>query len=247
MSQVGWTPIPLVTAPPVVDSNTTYTIQTAPNGDTLLIGSDGSSAVIATPHTTDTYATLSGTVITFADGSTIDVAPSADICETPTRTPDVASMKLLYCDASGIGAIDYLDFITLDSDDDSLTDIAEVVTHNTNPLNPDTDGGGVDDGTEVAADADPLDAADDICQLMKASANLVLVSSSAGNTGPDYYAWSAPEGLATDALNASANNTGQVLYGIPVATAGCAATDPDFEAINASAGNSSPTHYLLKA
>src|SRR5262249_22969412 len=44
-----------------------------------------------------------------------------------------------------------------DSDDDGLSDGAEVNTHGTNPLLADTDGDGFGDGVEAAAGTDPLD------------------------------------------------------------------------------------------
>ena len=46
-----------------------------------------------------------------------------------------------------------------DTDDDGLTDGAEVDTHGTDPLDPDTDDGGVNDGAEVGNGTDPLDGA----------------------------------------------------------------------------------------
>ncbi|GAB3255602.1 hypothetical protein [Nocardioides dilutus] len=49
-----------------------------------------------------------------------------------------------------------------DSDDDGLSDGAEVNTHHTDPLDPDTDDGGVTDGAEVDNGTDPLDGEDDI-------------------------------------------------------------------------------------
>ncbi len=48
-----------------------------------------------------------------------------------------------------------------DSDDDGLLDGAEVNTHGTDPNDADTDDGGVNDGDEVAATTDPLDGTDD--------------------------------------------------------------------------------------
>ena len=42
-----------------------------------------------------------------------------------------------------------------DSDNDGLTDNAEVTVHGTDPNNPDTDGDGTNDGDEVAAARDP--------------------------------------------------------------------------------------------
>lgn len=49
----------------------------------------------------------------------------------------------------------------LDTDMDGLLDTAEINLYGTDPLDPDTDNGGVDDGAEVNAGSDPLDASDD--------------------------------------------------------------------------------------
>ena len=46
--------------------------------------------------------------------------------------------------------------IVRDTDHDNLTDYEEVITYHTDPLNSDTDGDGVNDGTEVAIGSDPL-------------------------------------------------------------------------------------------
>ena len=50
----------------------------------------------------------------------------------------------------------------LDSDSDGLSDADELNIYGTDPNNPDTDGGGIYDGVEVAAGTDPLDPADDV-------------------------------------------------------------------------------------
>ena len=47
-----------------------------------------------------------------------------------------------------------------DSDDDGLTDGAEVIVHATNPLDADSDDDGFSDGIEVLAGTDPLDPQD---------------------------------------------------------------------------------------
>jgi ELWxxDGT repeat protein len=44
-----------------------------------------------------------------------------------------------------------------DSDDDGLSDGAEVLTHGTDPLDADTDGDGYTDGEEIVGGSDPLD------------------------------------------------------------------------------------------
>jgi hypothetical protein len=42
-----------------------------------------------------------------------------------------------------------------DDDNDGLSDVDELNVYSTDPLDPDTDGDGFDDGTEVAAGSDP--------------------------------------------------------------------------------------------
>lgn len=49
-----------------------------------------------------------------------------------------------------------------DTDGDGLTAIDEVSIHGTHPGQADSDGGGIDDGDEIAAGTDPLDPADDV-------------------------------------------------------------------------------------
>lgn len=61
-------------------------------------------------------------------------------------------------DTDGDGVPDHLD---LDDDNDGLLTRDEIEVHGTDPLLPDTDGGGVADGQEVLAGTDPLDASDD--------------------------------------------------------------------------------------
>lgn len=46
--------------------------------------------------------------------------------------------------------------VDLDDDNDNLSDIEEINTHNTNPYNPDTDGDGFNDDIEIAFGSDPL-------------------------------------------------------------------------------------------
>ena len=48
--------------------------------------------------------------------------------------------------------------IVIDTDGDDLSDYDEVATYKTDPLKPDTDGDGVDDGVEIAIGSDPLKA-----------------------------------------------------------------------------------------
>lgn len=54
-----------------------------------------------------------------------------------------------------------------DTDGDGLSDGDEVLIHKTNPLKMDTDGGGMNDGAEVKLGLDPLDASDDLFELIK--------------------------------------------------------------------------------
>lgn len=71
-----------------------------------------------------------------------DAAPSAD--------PDVDGLDNQAEFNAGTDPLDP------DSDNDGLSDGAEVVTHSTNPLNDDTDGDTFDDGQEVANGGSPL-------------------------------------------------------------------------------------------
>lgn len=88
--------------------------------------------------------------------------PQLDVCATPTRVPDVATMEIIYCDANGLGKMSYRDFLNIDSDGDGLPDVCEVCLK-TDPDLVDTDGGGVNDGDEVTNGTDPLVAIDDDC------------------------------------------------------------------------------------
>jgi len=54
--------------------------------------------------------------------------------------------------------VDYQGQVVVDSDLDGLTDQAELQLYSTDPKNPDTDNDGYYDGTEVVANANPLDA-----------------------------------------------------------------------------------------
>ena len=46
-----------------------------------------------------------------------------------------------------------------------MSDSEEVLTHKTDPLKVDTDGGTVDDGTEVKRGTDPLNREDDVVKV----------------------------------------------------------------------------------
>lgn len=63
------------------------------------------------------------------------------------------------------------DYLDTDSDNDTVLDELEVNQYMTDPYNPDSDGGGVDDGVEIAQGTNPLDPSDDV------------VSSGAGGEG----------------------------------------------------------------
>ena len=79
------------------------------------------------------------------------------------RRTDVAGALATLIDRDGDGLTDAVeaglgtDPLDADSDDDGLSDGAEVNNHATDPLDPDSDGDGLDDGTEVAAGSDPND------------------------------------------------------------------------------------------
>jgi outer membrane protein OmpA-like peptidoglycan-associated protein len=52
--------------------------------------------------------------------------------------------------------------LKIDTDTDGLSDSDEVIKHKTDPLKADTDGGTVNDATEVARGSNPLDPTDDV-------------------------------------------------------------------------------------
>lgn len=52
-----------------------------------------------------------------------------------------------------------------DTDGDGLSALEEVDVYGTDPANPDTDGGGDDDGTEAVNGTDPLDPSDDVANI----------------------------------------------------------------------------------
>lgn len=57
------------------------------------------------------------------------------------------------------GKVDYKGEVIIDSDLDGLTDEGEKQIYHTDPNNPDSDGDGIFDGTEVSSGTDPLDSA----------------------------------------------------------------------------------------
>jgi len=60
-----------------------------------------------------------------------------------------------------VRALEAYNCFELDSDNDGLFNFDEENTYGTDPYNPDTDFGGVNDGEEVARGSDPLDPSDD--------------------------------------------------------------------------------------
>ncbi len=103
------------------------------------------------------------------------------------------------------GTIDSFIVPIVDSDNDGLSDDDENNVHGTDPNNPDTDGGGLQDGYEVQNGTDPLDPADD-----------------AGDSDGDGLTDSEEQALGTDPNNPDTD--GEKLWdGLEVNTYG---TDP---------------------
>ena len=76
----------------------------------------------------------------------------------PDSRDEFADDPAEWRDTDGDGTGDNAD---ADDDNDGLSDVDEVSIHGTSPLLADTDGDGVDDGTEVAAGIDPLNPDED--------------------------------------------------------------------------------------
>ena len=172
--------------------------------------------------------------------------PNCYFCsEYVERAPDPDTVKFHFCDKDGLGSMGLGDLINLiathDSDGEGLSDLSELLIHNTDPLNPDTDGGGVNDGDEVAGGGDPLDAADDSCLAVKVTADLTIPP--AGNISDPFRAWSTANGIATLFIP-PAGNVSTGFYAIP-ATETCPANDTDFILITP-AGNPATGFYVLK-
>ncbi len=99
----------------------------------------------AGPHTVTATQTLDGQT-SAADSTTFTVVPDPN-------DPDGDGLPTTQEGPIGTNPNDP------DTDDDGLSDGAEVNTHHTDPLNPDTDGDGLKDGAEVNIHGtDPLDA-----------------------------------------------------------------------------------------
>lgn len=118
--------------------------------------------------------------------------PNCYLCSEYTeRVPDPATVKFHFCDKDGLGSINLNDLISLltsvDTDGDSLPDISES-GFGTDPNNPDTDGGGVNDGDEIINGGNPLDPIDDICQQLEALADYPIEDSLNGTVLG--HAWS---------------------------------------------------------
>jgi ELWxxDGT repeat protein len=112
-------------------------------------GPDGGSS-INNPHLFAEF-TTSGSLLFFEattneTGQELFAVPIAALMDSDLDGLDYAAET-----ANGTDPFD------ADSDDDGLSDGAEVLTHGTDPLDEDTDGDSAGDGVEIAAGTDPLD------------------------------------------------------------------------------------------
>ena len=135
----------------------------------------------------------------------VDFVPGPDMCFAPddgmlvyigaNREP-LAGNTLLLADLVECP-------VPLDTDGDGLSDDDEINLYGTDPALADTDGGGVDDGLEVATGTDPLDPADD-----NASAGDVCGAPAiSGATDRGTFLWSACDGSDTWYLRALGGGT----------------------------------------
>ncbi|MEZ6015924.1 MAG: sulfatase-like hydrolase/transferase [Planctomycetota bacterium] len=111
---------------------------------------------------------VNGSTIELAQGAVLrflDEDPGAFTSEhlskvTVAGAPAVVGVNLIVVSDGATGCVVTTAVsppMTLDADDDLLTDADELNVYATNPLDPDTDGDGTPDGLEVARGLDPLD------------------------------------------------------------------------------------------
>lgn len=74
----------------------------------------------------------------------------------------IFSLSLVWAGAPALAQVDYGAGVPVDMDLDGLTDQGETQTYGTDPNNPDTDGDGFYDGTEVLRGTDPLNPVDPV-------------------------------------------------------------------------------------
>jgi hypothetical protein len=165
-------PVTIDNAPRVVPAETPFTLTLSPNDRTI------SSGIERTYYTLDgstpTTASSQGANITIEESNvdengyftvkyfSVDTLGNTEIVKIATNSPadeDGDEMpddfELTYTDPVSLTSLDAED----DNDDDGLTNFEEY-QHNTNPLNPDTDGDSVNDAIEVSDGTDPNNSTD---------------------------------------------------------------------------------------
>jgi len=164
----AFTPVTLYTVTfDTVPANTgTITFDSVSYSDSDTVSKEAQTySITANPATSYSFTrweTEDGVSVDDSNSATTTCNVSADgilrMVQTAVDT-DGDDMPDWWEDANGLDKDDP-DDATSDNDSDELTNLEEY-QHGTDPNNADTDGGGVDDGDEVARGTDPLDPTDD--------------------------------------------------------------------------------------
>lgn len=159
----------LVSTPLVSGSQATLTVTGAdPNERVFLFRSAGVqvNGFCPPPIAPDCMDLLAPVTMTFqmtANGAG-EASQSFTFPSLPPAFTEIA-MQAGYIDAPTIdtsnAVLEVIHPVGSDLDGDGLSANDEVDLHGTDPNNPDSDGGGVDDGAEIAAGTDPNDPGDD--------------------------------------------------------------------------------------
>jgi len=169
-------------------------LQSAPEGWTSLAGE------------AELRATLSPGEITYVTFYEWKLTPLPDrdrdgVPDVEDNCPDVPNPNQDDFDGDGIG-----DVCDPDDDNDTLTDDYETNVSHTDPRNPDTDGGGVPDGTEVGRGTNPQDPSDDNGFTLTVTVNgQGTVAGSPGGICPPDCSQTYAEGTIVD-LSATASS-----------------------------------------
>ena len=124
-------------------------------------GEDGEASIQYTFTSSGTYNIRAYYTGDAGYGSADETFP-IEVAPQPTPTPTPAGNGGTGGSSGGSGGGSGGGGATRDSDGDGLSDFDEKYIYKTDHYKADTDGGGVNDGTEVARGTDPLDPTDDV-------------------------------------------------------------------------------------